>query len=300
MKKILKTFMPLLVASMLLVGCNKNNGKKSPSAKTLIENIQITYNVDFEDDSIIDDHHLSLTLPKQEQFAQLSLKIKVKGEEEKRDIAEPTFSLVGEYNSELVELDEDWLKIKDATSFTLKVRFHFEDTNEYVEKQWNTTWSLPEARIVYVSRYNYTTVSNYGLSFADNSGFPESTTDANQSLAEMSPDGSYGYAFFARLQKINKVVYRFSSVGCFQSVDTWATKWENKDTYIERDGDVKVSGLYTSVSNKELVIDFSEKADSFTEAPYAFNCWFWNDSAISANKSFIESITIEYVPYVAA
>lgn len=311
MKKFLKTLIPfLLVTPMLLSGCGgkKSSGNDNPSddtpadttptAATLIENIQVVYDVDFEDDSIIDDSHLSLTLPKQEQFALLGLKIKVKGESEKRDIASPTFSLVGTYDAEKVELDEGWLKIKDATSFTLKVNFHFEDTNEDVEKQWTTSWSLPTNRLVYISRYNYTTVSNYGLSFADNHGFPESTSDANQSLAEMTPEGVYGFAIYTQLQKLIKVTYTFKRAGCFSSVSTWATKWENRSTFVEKDGDIKVHNVYTEVSNNILVVDFSEKADNFTEAPYAFNCWFWNDDDVSENNSLIESIMIEYVPYV--
>ena len=309
MKKLIKTFIPFIVmVPFLLTGCSKKSGGSSnndkpaepaPTAETLIENVQVVYHADGEDSLVIDNSHLANVLPKQEQWVELKLQIKVKGESEKRSIESATFTLADGYDSEKVELDEGWVKIKGVTNFGLKAQFHFDDTNEDVSKEWATTWTMPATQSITILR-GMASQSNYGLSFADTNGFPESTSDANGSLAEMVKNGSYGYAFYAKLQKLVKVTYEFNRLGCFSEVSTWATKWDNRNTYITKDGDVMIEDMTnTMVVDGKLVVDFAEKDSEFTEAPYAFQCWFWN-SASSEETSLIKSITLEYIPYIEA
>ena len=311
-----KSILALLFIPGLLVACDKKNNNSdntpsntptdntpstpSPTAADLIKEVKI--NLDFEEgeDSYVSDTHLAVVLPPTEGNISLSTEIKVDREESNRIVAGCTYSIVGDYNSETVSLTNNVLHLKDAVTITLKTAFTFADTNESFSKQFTVEFSLPNVHKVKMTRATLGSLSNYGLDFTSVNGFPDSVSD-DESLCEMSGNGSYGYSNYAKLESISKITFEFKRMGTFSSTEVWGTKYENKGSYISAGGDVRISKNNSDTDESGiLVIDFSARASDFNDAPYCFQCWFWNNSALSEESALIKSITIEYVPFVEA
>ncbi len=309
MKKLLLTLATLALLAPLSAcskegaeGGNNNppqSSEAAPTAADLITNTQIMYGVD-ADAVIIDGEHLELTLPAIESYVKLSTRISVKDEANPRDV-ESTFALVGEYDAEKVDLDEDegsfFIHISAETSFTLKTSFHFADTDEDVEKEFTITTKIPSRCAIVASRSNEGSRVNYGTDFSTTNGIPETVSD-EISLCEMSSSGSYGYGWFnAQVATVRKVIIKFNRVGVFSSVKVWGSL--DKTTYVEKTGDIGINKTRSDLTaNNEVVVDFSDVQTQFAqESPYYVKLWFWNSTEYSEETSLIDSILVMYTPF---
>lgn len=270
-----------------------------PTAADLIENYQAIMYIHSEDAKVIDDEHLTQKLPKREQFGELQLKIKVRGEETTRTIGTADFSIVGEYDDEKVWLREsdDNLIVSGPTSFTLKAAFHFADTDEDVEKQWTISWQHPDSHIIEINAYDYGSLTNYNLSYSDlnPSAIAEGTPEG--AMLQMSNSGSYGWSVYTALSCIRSVTIEFERLGVFSSVKAWGSKvW---GTYMEQTGDVEIEKRRDDVVDNKLTFDFSEKLAEFDGSDYYLKLWFWNDEDFGEGQSsLVKSISFEVVPSV--
>lgn len=299
----------LLIPVMLfipgfLAACGKTPEEKGQAkkAKDLIKEVKI--NLDFEEgeDSYISASHLQVVLPPTEGDITLSTEIKVDKEKTNRTVAGCAYSLVGEYSESVVTLTDNVLHLKNAVTLTLKTSFTFKDTKETFSKQFEVEFQLPEVQKATLTRGTLGELTNYFTDFTEVNGFPNSDDVSDgESLCEMSGDGTYGYTTYAKLESISKVTFEFRRMGTFSSTEVWGTKYENKGSYIPASGDVRIAKNNSDTDESGiLVIDFSERASDFNDAPYCFQCWFWNNSLLSEESALIKSITIEYVPFVEA
>ena len=300
MKKLLLTLATLALIAPL-GACSKADAKGSeqpaPTAADLIENYQTIMYIHSEDAKVIDDEHLTQKLPKREQFGELQLKIKVRGEETLRTIGTADFSIVGEYDDEKVWLREsdDNLIVSGPTSFTLKAAFHFADTDEDVEKQWTISWQLPDSHIIEINANNYGSITNYGVSYSDlnPSAIDEGTPEG--AMLQRTGGGSYGWAVHTAVSYIRSVTIEFERLGVFSSVQVWGSKvW---GTYMEQAGDVKIDKVRADVVENKIVVDFSEKLVEFDGSDYYLKLWFWNNAEYGEGQSsLVKSISFEVGP----
>lgn len=274
-----------------------SSSEADPTAADLIENYQAIMYIHSEDAKVIDDEHLTQKLPKREQFGELQLKIKVRGEETTRTIGTADFSIVGEYDDTKVWLreDDDNLIVSGPTSFTLKAAFHFADTDEDVEKQWTISWELPDSHIIEINAYDYGSVTNYGLSYSDLNPSAIAEGTPNGVMLQMNGGGSYGWAVHTALSCIRSVTIEFERLGVFSSVQVWGSKeW---GTYVEKTGDVKINKVRDDVVDNKLTFDFSEKLVEFDGGDYYLKLWFWNSADLGEGQSsLVKSVSFEVVP----
>ena len=299
-KKLLIPVMLFIPGFLAACGKTPEEEEQAKKAKDLIKEVKI--NLDFKEgeDSYISASHLQVVLPPTEGDITLSTEIKVDKEKTNRTVAGCAYSLVGEYSESVVTLTDNVLHLKNAVTLTLKTSFTFKDTKETFSKQFAVEFQLPEVQKATLTRGTLGELTNYFTDFTEVNGVPGSVSD-EESLCEMSGNGSYGYSTYAKLERISKVTFKFARLGTFSSVEAWGTLYANKGTYTEKTGDVReTSSVGHITEDNEIIIDFAERADDFNDAPYCFQCWFWNSSSLSEESSLIRSITIEYVPYVEA
>lgn len=299
-----KVLIPLMLfVPGILAACGKTPEEKKDAekkAKDLIKLVQIDLDFEEGEDTYISSTNLSIELPPTEGDVTLSTEIKVDKEKNNRVVSGCTYSIVGTYDEDVVSLTNNILHLKDAVTITLKTSFAFKDTKETVSKQFTVAFSLPDVLKVKMTRATLDSLSNYGLDFSSTNGFPSSVSD-EESLCEMSGNGSYGFSNYAKLERLSKVTFEFKRLGTFSSTEVWGTKYDYRNTYVQSDGDIRISKNNSDVDESgNLVVDFAEKVSYFTQAPYCFQCWFWNNSALSEESALIKSITIEYVPFVEA